>query len=326
MKGIISLFALLSAPLMALTEYATLDEALKATRRDGRCIMLNFTGTDWCTACIHLKKNILDSKEFNDAMGQKLVLTEINYPRTPALVADISPEERKQREALLIAYRAEGLPYAVLLDACGFPFATLSGTTRTTDDYLPLLEKAFATLQARDAAIRKAAELTGMARAAALAEAIHLLPEACRDKYPDIIREIVTIDTDDTLNCRKYAAGSEARIRQMNDFNELIATFRGKTTPEELQQSIKEVDAFLAQPDLDAEVRQSALRVKSDTYAFLRDIPNMLKYMKEAYEANPESRMGKKLKKNIQYTEENIVPMWQAEQTGKRSQPSANRP
>lgn len=319
MKIAYSIFALLSTPLLALTEYPTVDAALEAVREDGRCVMLNFTGTDWCTACIHLKTKILDSDDFNKVMTDKLVLVEVDYPRTPELVKKISAEDWKKREALLISYRAEGLPYAVLLDSYGFPFATLSGTTRTTQDYLPLLEKAFATLAARDAAMKKAASLTGMKRAEALAEALKLLPESCRDKYRDVVLEIASIDKENSLGFHQYIPGSESRIRQMSEFNELAATFRGKNNPEDLQQHLKALDEFLARPNLDADVRQVVLRTKSDTYAFLRDIPNMLKYMKEAYEANPESRIGKKLQKNIRYTEENILPMWQAEQNGHKN-------
>ena len=282
MKIAYSIFALLSTPLLALTEYPTVDAALEAVREDGRCVMLNFTGTDWCTACIHLKTKILDSDDFNKVMTDKLVLVEVDYPRTPELVKKISAEDWKKREALLISYRAEGLPYAVLLDPYGFPFATLSGTTRTTQDYLPLLEKAFATLAARDAAMKKAASLTGMKRAEALAEALKLLPESCRDKYRDVVQEIASIDKENSLGFHQYIPGSESRIRQMSEFNELAATFRGKNNPEDLQQHLKALDEFLARPNLDADVRQVVLRTKSDTYAFLRDIPNMLKYMKEA--------------------------------------------
>lgn len=314
MKSVLSLIALLSAPLFALTEYPTVETALDASRKDGRCVMLNFTGTDWCTACIHLKTKILDSDKFNAVMGEKLSLVEVDYPRNPELVKKISAEERKRREELLVSYRAAGLPYAVLLDPYGFPFATLSGTTRTAEDYISLVEKAFETLAARDESMRKAASLTGMDKARGLADALNLLPEPCRDKYHDVIREIITIDKDNTLGYRQYALGSETRIRQMNELNELFASFRGKNSPADVKQQISTLDEFLSQPELDAEVRQLALRSKSDCYAFLRDIPNMLKYMKEAYEAKPESRVGKKLEQNILYTEQHIVPMWEAEQ------------
>ncbi len=278
--------------------------------------MLNFTGTDWCTACIHLKTKILNSKAFNSAMDAKLSLVEVDFPRSPELVKKISDVERKKREALLVSYGADGLPYAVLLDPHGLPFGILSGTTRTPEDYLSLVENAFATLSARNSAMQKAAALTGMDKARALAEALNLLPESCRDKYHHVIQEIITIDKEDVLGCRKYAFGSELRIKQMNELNELFANFRGKSSPEDIKQQLLILDKFLSQPNLDKDVRQSALRSKSDSYAFLRDVPNMLKYMKEAHAVDPDSRIGRKLETNIRYTEEHVLPMW--EQTHKR--------
>lgn len=314
MKRLLALWALLCAPLSALTEFSTLDEALAVTRKDGRCIMLNFTGTDWCTACIHLRTNILDSTAFNAAMDDKLVLVEVDYPRTPELVNKISKEEWDRRTALLVSYRAAGLPYAVLLDAQGYPFATLSGTTRNTTDYLPLLDKAFDTLKARNEALKRAQTLTGAEAAQALVEALNLLPEACRDKYPELLQTIAENDPNDTLGYRRYCRGSEPRIRQMAELRELLASFRGQFEAELIRGHIASLDTFLAREELDTDVRQEALRAKSDCYAFLRDVPSMLRTMKEAHAVAPNSRLGKKLEKNIRYTEDVVLPMWEESQ------------
>lgn len=314
MKRLVALWALLCTPLSALTEFPTLNEALAVTRRDGRCIMLNFTGTDWCTACIHLRTKILDSPEFHKAMSDKLVLVEVDYPRSPELVKKISKEEWDKRTALLVSYRAEGLPYAVLLDAQGYPFATLSGTTRTTADYLPLLDKAFETLKSRNEALNRAKTLTGIESASSLTEALNLLPEACRDKYPDLLQTIAENDPNDTLGYRRYCRGSEARVRQMAELRELLATFRGQFDEQHIRGHIAALDEFLAQENLDAGVRQEALRAKSDSYAFLRDVPAMLHTMKEAHAVAPDTRLGKKLEQNIRYTEDVILPMWKESQ------------
>ncbi len=314
MKRLLALWALLCAPLSALTEFSGLDEAMSVTRRDGRCIMLNFTGTDWCTACIHLRTKILDSPEFNRAMDDKLVLVEVDYPRNPELVNKISKEEWDKRTALLVSYRAEGLPYAVLLDAQGYPFATLSGTTRTTADYLPLLNKAFETLKARNVALNRAQTLTGAESARALVEALNLLPEACRDKYPELLQTIAEHDPDDTLGYRRYCRGSEPRIRQMAELRELLDSFCGQFEPQHIRNQIAALDTFLARENMDTDVRQDALRAKADSYAFLRDVPSMLRTMKEAHAVAPDSRLGKKLEQNIRYTEEVILPMWKESQ------------
>lgn len=311
MNRILTITALLCTPLLALTEYPDIETA----REDGRCIMLNFTGTDWCTACIHLKTKILDSPAFNSAMGDKLVLVEVDFPRSPELVKQISIEERKKRETLLTGYRADALPYAVLLDSRGFPFATLPGTTQTAEEYIKRIEKAFDSLSVRDAAMKKATTLTGMDKARALAEALNQLPEVCRDKYRDTVQTIVSLDKDNTLGYQQVVQQREARINQMNELNELLASFRENNSHEAIKHQISELDQFLSRPELDADVRQLALRSKSDCYAFLRDIPNMLKFMKESHAVNPESRLGKKLKINILYTETHLLPQYNRQNT-----------
>ena len=314
MRRLFASLLMLGSPLMALPEYATLQDALPVAQKEQRSIMLNFTGTDWCTACIHLRTKIIDSAEFETAMGDKLLLVEVDYPRTPALVNKISPEERQKRENMLVSYRAQGLPYAVLMDENGYPFATLPGASRTTADYLKRVEEALSIRDARDAELAKAAKLTGMEAAKAMVAALELLPEPCRDKYPELLQRIASIDTEDTLGYRKYCGGTQARIEQMNKLRAILDTFRGDFAPESLHANIKALDEFLATPNLDPDVRQQALRTKSDSYAFLRDIPMMLKTMKEARDANPESRLGKKLTENIKYTEEKLLPAMQAEQ------------
>lgn len=313
MKALLTSLALLSAPLFALPESASLAEALPVAQKEKRAIMLNFTGTDWCTACIHLRTKILDSAEFDAALGDKLLLVEIDYPRTPELVNKISKEEWQRRENLLVSYRAQGLPYAVLMDEHGYPFATIHGASRTTADYLPRIRQALAIREARDEALSKASHLSGAERAQALVDALNLLPEACRDKYPDLIREITAADPEDKWGYRKYLCGTDARISQMNDLRELLSQFRGKFQPEQLQTNIELLDEFLSRPNLDPDVRQEALRAKADSYAFLRDIPSMVRVMKEAYNVNPDSRLGKKLAENIRYAEEQLLPVIQAE-------------
>lgn len=314
MRNLLTGLILLATPLTALPEYASLEEALPVARKENRAIMLNFTGTDWCTACIHLRSRILDSDDFNAAMGKKLLLVEIDYPRNPELVSKISKEEWQARENLLVSYRAQGLPFAVLMDEHGYPFATLEGTSRTVNDYLPRIQKALEIRDARDAAMKKATMYTGFEHARAMAAALNLLPEACRDKYPDQIRAITDNDPEDKLGYRQYTDGANLRISQMNRLRRLMSRFQGKFSPDEIRRNIAELDDFLCDQALTPEVRQEALRAKADSYAFLRDVPAMLKTMKEARDVNPNSRLGKKLSDNIKFTEENILPQWQKEQ------------
>lgn len=291
----------LAASALALPEVTTMDEALAAAKEKNCQIFVDFTGTDWCTACIHLRTKIVESPEFEAALGDKFVLVPVDFPRTPELVAAIPDDEKREREALLTSYKIEGLPGVVLMDSNGLPFEVIQGTRRTPADYIPLVQAGLDKLAARNAALAAAEGKTGTERARALDAALKTLPEICRDKYKDIIAEINSLDPENTLGYKGYGDTTGLRIKQTEALRELTSTFRHSSTAEHYNANIKSLEKFLTQTDLVPEVRQDALRALGDTYAFLRDIPRMIECYKAAYEVAPESRTGQILKRNLEY-------------------------
>lgn len=297
------LLPLMATAALALPEVATMEEALAAAKEKDCQVFVDFTGTDWCTACIHLRTKIVESPEFEAALGDKFVLVPVDFPRTPKLVAAIPDDVKREREALLASYKIEGLPGVVLMDSNGLPFEVINGTRRTPADYIPLVQAGLDKLAARNAALAAAEGKSGLERAQALDVALKALPEVCRDKYKDIIAEINSLDPENTLGYRGYGDKTRLRIAQTEALRDLLAAFRGASSPERLKENVDALNKFLAQPDLVPEVRQDALRALGDTYAFMRDIPRMIEAYKAAYEAAPESRTGRVLKRNLDYYE-----------------------
>lgn len=304
----VALMSLLAGSAMALPEYPTTEAAMKAIAHDGRNIVLDFTGTDWCTACIHLRDKIMETPEFDKALGDKLVLVEVDFPRTPALREQISPEEWERRENLLASYALEALPAVVLLDGQGLPFGVIRGTRPSPAVYIPLVQEALKAKDARDEALKKAAPLQGMEKAQALAAALELLPVECRDKYADVIGEITALDPEDTLGYRGKVDITGRRVRQLNDLRALTATFAGKLSAAEVKDSIVQLDAFLAQANLVPEAQQKAVLCKADGYALLRDYENQLNCMRQAIEIDPNSRAGQKAKRDLDFLEQHVLP------------------
>ncbi len=301
MNRIALLLAAAVAPALALPEVATMDEAKAAAQAAGRNIFVDFTGTDWCTACIHLRTKIVESPEFEAALGDKFVLVPVDFPRNPQLVAAIPDDVKREREALLTSFKIEGLPGVVLMDAKGLPFEVINGTRPKPADYIPLVQAGLDKLAARDAALATAAGKTGLERAKALDAALKTLREVCRDKYKDIIAEINSLDPENTLGYKNFGDKTRERIEQTEAFMALSESFRGEFQPEQQRENLKDLDKFLATPGLLPEIRQMALRAKGDTYGFLRDIPNMIQAYQDAYDAAPDSRTGKILKRNLDY-------------------------
>ena len=102
------------------TDYkAALDTAAKENRN----VLLDFTGSDWCGWCIRLKKETFDQPAFKDYAAKNLVLVEIDFPQGKTL----SPEVKKQNDALQQQYQVEGFPTLVLLNPQGKVIRQQSG-------------------------------------------------------------------------------------------------------------------------------------------------------------------------------------------------------
>jgi len=110
------LFALI-APLATAQEssWLTSFETAKATaKKDQKMILANFTGSDWCGWCIKLKEEVFSKPEFQE-WSKKVVLLEVDFPKTTPLPADL----QKQNAEMKKQYGVSGYPTILVLDADG---------------------------------------------------------------------------------------------------------------------------------------------------------------------------------------------------------------
>ena len=293
----------------ALPQAASVEVAMPVAQEQGRDIMLEFTGKEWCPPCIHLRTKILETPEFEAAVGDKYVLVEVVFPRLPAAVAAIPEEQRNANEKLLVHHRIEtGLPTVLLLDEKGFPYAQVAGARRTTAEYLKALEAAAAVRAARDAAFARAAGLQGMERAAALAEGLNAIPENCRDKYVDTVNEINALDPRNTLGYARVLTRFENYRQQDAALKAIFEQLRTSRQPEALPGHIALLQEFLQTPELEPELAQMAWRALGDTYVFQRRYQDVYEAYRKAYDAAPDSRLAPRLKTAVEHYEKNILP------------------
>lgn len=78
-------------------------------------ILADFTGSDWCGWCVKLKKEVFNTPEFAAWAKDKVVLLEIDFPRSKAQ----SAAEKQENQALAEKYSIEGFPTILILDASG---------------------------------------------------------------------------------------------------------------------------------------------------------------------------------------------------------------
>lgn len=120
MKSIISSAAALLAAaalnLGAAESWTTDFPAAKAqAKKENKLVLMNFTGSDWCSWCKKLHNEVFSTKEFGQYAKEKLVLVEIDFPNAKKQ----SDALKKANEALQEKYKAEGFPTILVLNGDG---------------------------------------------------------------------------------------------------------------------------------------------------------------------------------------------------------------
>lgn len=102
------------------------NEAKNLSKEKHQYILLNFSGSDWCSGCIKMHKEIFGSTVFQEYAQYHLVLLNADFPRSKknCLPTDL----QKKNNALADKYNPEGaFPFTVLLDSDGKVLKKWSG-------------------------------------------------------------------------------------------------------------------------------------------------------------------------------------------------------
>ena len=105
-----------TSPLLAASGWLTDYEAAVAeSKKTGKPIIANFTGSDWCRWCVKLHKEVFVKPEFKTWASTNAVLLELDFPRRKALSAEL----KAQNQELKKKYGVRGFPTVLILDAEG---------------------------------------------------------------------------------------------------------------------------------------------------------------------------------------------------------------
>jgi len=83
-----------------------INKAYDISKKTGKPIMANFTGTDWCGWCIKLKREVFDTPEFKTWAAKNVVLIELDFPRRFKLPENI----KQQNYNLAKSFNVTGYP------------------------------------------------------------------------------------------------------------------------------------------------------------------------------------------------------------------------
>ena len=83
-----------------------LDQAYALSKKTGKPIMANFTGSDWCGWCKKLTASVFSTPEFKKWADKNVVLLELDFPRRKQIPDKI----RQQNNSLQQAFQVRGYP------------------------------------------------------------------------------------------------------------------------------------------------------------------------------------------------------------------------
>ena len=108
--------AAVAAPAFSLDWVTDFDAAKAQAAKEGKAVLVDFTGSDWCGFCIKLKKEVFDSQEFDAYAKDKFVCLEIDIPQGDK----ISEEQKKINEELSELYNVDGFPSIFVMTPQGY--------------------------------------------------------------------------------------------------------------------------------------------------------------------------------------------------------------
>ena len=95
--------------------YDNLDQAEAVAQKEGKPILVNFTGSDWCIWCKRLSNEVFSKDAFVSYAKENLILVKIDFPEN----IPQSAETKFYNNQLAQRFGVQGYPTIVLLNSSG---------------------------------------------------------------------------------------------------------------------------------------------------------------------------------------------------------------
>lgn len=260
---------------------AHFDRSLEDAVKHDKNLLIDFTGSDWCSWCIKLRKEVFAHEEFDAGVKDKFVLVELDYPKDQSI---LSEQILKQNARLLEQYPITGYPTVLLCDSAGKPFAATGYQPGGPAAYLPHLDELLAKKSARDKSLAKARSQSGVEKAKTLIAALNelgLSDSMVAKNYDGVIAEICAADPADETGFKKKSQVDGRFAKFMKDLGEL----RSKSDLEGVGKLVK---TTLADPLIQGETRQQVHGHHAGTLASAGKKDEAIEVLRKAVAEDPE--------------------------------------
>ena len=259
--------------------------ARKEAAKSKKDLLIDFTGSDWCSWCIKLNKEVFSQEPFKAGVKDKFVLVELDYPQNKSKLA---AETIKQNEELGKKYAVQGYPTILLTDADGKPFAATGYQAGGPEAYVKHLDELRAKKAARDESFAAAAKASGVDKAKALVAALAAMGlenNMVQEFYGDVAEQIKAADPKDETGFAKAAA---LKVRLATFQSELGACARKS----DHDGALALVDKTLKEGGFGTEDTQQIMITRAMIFAQQKKYDEAFKAVDEAKAFAPDSELA----------------------------------
>ena len=212
-----------------------LPVAMKQAKAEGKDLLLNFTGSDWCHWCHVLEDEVFATKAFRKYAPKHFVLVTLDFP---AEADKQNPKLAKQNHEWREKLQIDGFPTIVLCDASGRPYATTGYEEGGPKPYIDQLNEFIAIRKKRDRLMAEAEKCKGLDRARKLDEALSIMPRSivasCYQKEIDEVLKLAPEDKPLVKRFEQYRLYSQQQ-QALGELEELALSQDKKEVLEKLK-------------------------------------------------------------------------------------------
>lgn len=201
--------AAIVAPAFASVEWMTdLDAAKAKAVAENKPLLIDFTGSDWCTWCIKLKQDVLSAPDFEQFIAEKFIPVEIDVPQNAAKVG--GEEQLNKNRQICDDYGVEAFPTVMVVTPEGHVAGGI-GYSVEKEEAQQLLNTALVNVET----LEKAKALQGVEKAKLLLPVYVALSESFAKAARSLRDEIVALDPQDELGMQQQVRIEEQREQLM---------------------------------------------------------------------------------------------------------------
>ena len=113
------------------------EKGLQQAKTEKKIALVDFTGSDWCSWCMKLDKEVFSEAKFKEYAKQNLILIEVDFPKLKPL----SRPKQKKHDDLAKQYEVTGFPSVIVFDADGKKLGTLGYMPGGPEAFIAAIEK-----------------------------------------------------------------------------------------------------------------------------------------------------------------------------------------